>query len=26
MGDGAYPIYVEYENGMISSVTVQFLD
>jgi hypothetical protein len=26
MGDGAYPVYVEYENGMISSVTVQFLD
>jgi hypothetical protein len=26
MGDGAYPIYVEYENGMINSVTVQFLD
>jgi hypothetical protein len=24
IGDGVYPIYVEYENGMISSVTVQF--
>jgi TIR domain/Protein of unknown function (DUF4241) len=26
VGDGVYPIYVEYENGMISSVIVQFLD
>jgi len=26
MGDGVYPVYVEYENGMIRSVTVQFFD
>jgi hypothetical protein len=26
MGDGIYPVYVEYENGMVRSVTVQFFD
>ena len=26
MADDVYPIYVEYVDGMISSVTVQFLD
>jgi hypothetical protein len=26
MGDGCYPVYVEYENGMVKSVKVQFFE